>query len=61
MKVFGWVSNLGEESSASEQSAEVFCLEQTKFVKTKTEDTFNESEARRVSPKKQKITIKYEK
>ena len=31
-------------SSASEQSAEVFCLEQTKFVKTKTEDKFNANE-----------------
>lgn len=26
--------------SASEQSAEVFCLEQAKLAKTKTEDTF---------------------
>lgn len=31
-------------SSASERSAEVFCLEQTKFAKTKTEDTFNANE-----------------
>lgn len=30
--------------NASERSAEVFCLEQTKFAKTKTEDTFNANE-----------------
>lgn len=32
------------QKSASEQRAKVFCLEQTKFVKTKTEDPFNANE-----------------
>ena len=37
--------SLVRRSSASEQSAEVFSLEETKFLKRKTVDTFNASAA----------------
>ena len=39
-------SALGEESSASEQSAEDFSLEETKFLKRKSVGTLNASAAR---------------
>ena len=39
-------SNLGEESSASEQSAKDFSLGETKFLKRKSVGTFNASAAR---------------
>ena len=46
-----------QSSNASEQSAEVFCMEQTKFAKTKTEDTFNANEQDSLSTPKFRVAI----